>query len=170
QSFFAAQGWDLEDVEYLFLERSAAVQPARFPEELGPDYAGRGEQFLLERSQRLEQAGNLDAAVQVANVLLRLSPHCLAAYDRTACLNYRKKDVDHPVRVLETWQRLDPGDALPLVRRAVIEQQRGNAAASQAAIQEALALTRGPSRAAVAFLGARLALAPGNSSGNGEAE
>ena len=29
-----------------------------------------------------------------ANVLLRLSPRCLAGYDRTARLSYRKKDVD----------------------------------------------------------------------------
>src|SRR5262249_45237530 len=57
QTFFASQGWDLDDVEYLFLERSAAARPGRFPEELGPDYAGRGEPFLLDRSQRLEQAG-----------------------------------------------------------------------------------------------------------------
>ncbi|MBI1917924.1 MAG: tetratricopeptide repeat protein [Planctomycetes bacterium] len=168
QTFFASEGWDLEEVEYLFLERSAAVQPGRFPEELGPDYAGRGEQFLLERSQRLEQAGTLDGALRTANVLLRLSPRCLAGYDRTACLSYRKKDVDQAVRVLECWHQLDPDDSLPLVRRAVIEQQRGNATASQAAIQAALTLTRGTSRAAVAFLGARLALAsPGRTAPDG---
>src|SRR5262249_13854714 len=156
QTFFASQGWDLDDVEYLFLERSAAARPGRFPEELGPDYAGRGEPFLLDRSRRLEQAGDLDAALQSVGGLLRLSPRCLAAYDRTACLNYRKKDVDRTVQILDGWHQLDPNDALPLVRRAVIEQQRGNPGASQSAIQQALALTRGPARAAVAFLGARL--------------
>src|SRR4051812_16225079 len=68
QTFFAGQGWDLEEVEYLFLERSAAVQPGRFPEELGPEYAERGEPFLLERAQRLEKTGNLDDALRSANV------------------------------------------------------------------------------------------------------
>src|SRR5439155_12661217 len=89
-------------------------------------------------------------------------------------LSYRKRDVEHAVRVLENWHQLDPGDSLPLVRRAVIEQQRGNPAASQSAIEAALTLTHGPSRAAVAFLGARLALASlgkaapdGEGSGNG---
>src|SRR5439155_19526945 len=97
-------------------------------------------------------------------------------HDRTACRSYRKQDVEHAVRVVENWHQLDPSDALPLVRRAVIEQQRGNAVASQSVIQAALSLTRGTSRAAVAFLGARLALASLGKvppdvapSGNGEA-
>src|SRR5262249_26980699 len=51
---------------------------------------------------------------------------------------------------------------------------RGNSAASQSAIQQALALTRGPARAVVAFLGARLALAsgahPAAPSGDGAAD
>ena len=58
RAYFASSKWDLDEAEYLFLERAAAAGPGRFPEELGADYTGRGEQFLVERSQRLEQAGN----------------------------------------------------------------------------------------------------------------
>src|SRR5262249_29677866 len=43
-------------------------------------------------------------------------------------------------------------------RRAVLEQERGDAIRRAAAIDDALGLTRGPLRAAIAFLGARLAL------------
>ncbi len=159
QTYFAQQGWDLEEVEYTFLERSALAARGQFPAELGPDYTPRGEAFLLERSQRQEQKGDLDAALRSATVLLRLSPGCAAAYDRAACLHYRRKDSEKALEVLGAWHDLAPSDPLPLLRRAAIEHQRGDGDASQAAIQEALARARGPARAAVAFLGARLALA-----------
>jgi tetratricopeptide (TPR) repeat protein len=45
-----------------------------------------------------------------------------------------------------------------LVRQAIIEQQRGNAARREEAIERALGLAHGPVRAAIALLGAKLAL------------
>src|SRR5262249_3474398 len=60
--------------------------------------------------------------------------------------------------VLAGWHQLMPQDHWPLVRQAILEQERGNAERRAAAVDRALGLTRGPLRAAVAFLGARLAL------------
>ena len=161
QVFFAQHGWELEEVEYIYLERSAAAASGHFPEELGPDYAPRGESFLLQRSLRKEQAGDLDAALRSVKVLLLLAPRCVHAYDRAAALHYRAGDAERALRVLGTWHELAPADPLPLVRQAVLAQQRGAADASQSAIQKALGLTRGSARASVALLGARLALAAG---------
>ena len=161
QAFFTQQGWDLEEAEYTYLERSAAARTGCFPEELGAGYTERGQRFLLERSLQKEQAGDLDAALRSVSVLLQLAPRCLAGYDRAAALHYRSKDVERSLKVLAGWQQLAPADPLPLVRRAVLEQQRGESAASQAAIQQALRLTKGSARASVAFLGARLAVAAG---------
>src|SRR5262249_6840975 len=55
---------------------------------------------------------------------------------------------------------LEPANHQPLCRLAVVEHQRGNADARRRAIGRALTVTRPPTRADVAFLGARLALRP----------
>src|SRR5205814_1458504 len=78
---------------------------------------------------------------------------------------YRKGDSGRAADLLDGWQRLAPTDPWPLVRRAVLEQARGNARRRAEAIDRALGLTRGPRRAAVAFLGAKLALREGLKSG-----
>jgi tetratricopeptide (TPR) repeat protein len=162
RAYFAKQKWDYDDLEYTFLERSAAKQPGRFPEALGPDYAAkRGEAFLVARSREQEERGNKDAAMGAIEVMLRLSPKATAGHDRLACLHYRRGDMDRAVALLSGWQRLAPHDHWPLVRQAIIEQQRGNAERRAKAIDQALGLTRGPVRAAVAYLGARLALQAG---------
>jgi tetratricopeptide (TPR) repeat protein len=156
--FFNRMGWDLALAEFTYLERCADLDPGHFPSALGSSYANRGEQFLLERSRKMEEAGQKDAALASADVLMRLAPESRAGHDRLACLHYRQGDLDRAVALLEGWRRLDPQDHWPLVRQAIIEQERGNAARRSRAIDEALGLTRGPLRAAVAFLGARLAL------------
>jgi hypothetical protein len=69
--------------------------------------------------------------------------------------------MDRAAALLSGWHRLNPVDHWPLVRQAIIEQQRGNARARAEAIDRALGLTKGRQRAAVAFLGARLALQAG---------
>jgi tetratricopeptide (TPR) repeat protein len=69
--------------------------------------------------------------------------------------------MEGAVALLSGWQRLAPQDHWPLVRQAIIEQQRGNAERRARAIEQALGLTRGRVRAAIAFLGARLALRAG---------
>jgi len=158
RDFFALQQWNFDEVQYTYLQRSAARAPGQFPEVLGPAYPPEGESFLLERSRREETAGRKDSAVAAAEVLLELAPRCLAGYDRLACLNYRRGDLDKAVTLLGGWHRLAPNDHWPLVRQAIIEQERGNAERRAEAIDRALGLTQGPLRAAIAFLGAKLAL------------
>ncbi len=161
KSYYGVQKWPLDDAEYAYLERAAARAPGRFPEALGADYTPRGEQFLLERSRKEEEAGRKDAALTCMDVLQKLSPTCLAVYDRLACLHYRKGDKERALTLLSGWHRLDPGNHWPLIRAAVIEQERGNAAQRAAAIDRALGLTHGQDKAAVAFLGARLQMREG---------
>jgi tetratricopeptide (TPR) repeat protein len=162
RSFFEQQKWDFADVEYTYLERTARKAPGSFPAVLGADYAQRGEEFLLARSDLEEKAGRKDQAKASAEVLLRLAPRSLKGHDRLACLHYRSGEVERAVDVLANWGRLAPSDHWPFVRKAVIEQERGNAAGRSAAITQALDLTRGPVRGAVAYLGARLALREGS--------
>jgi tetratricopeptide (TPR) repeat protein len=158
REFFEGNGWDFGDAEFAYLEKSASLAPGRFPEALGADYAPRGEQFLLERSHNAERAGDSAGAQRAAEALLRMAPQNPAAHDRLACLLYRKGDCDRAAALLEGWHRLKPHDHWPLVRQAILEQERGNAARRSDSIDRALGLTRGRLRAAVAFLGARLAL------------
>src|SRR5262249_54027455 len=99
-----------------------------------------------------------DAALACVETLLRLAPQSLAGHDRQACLHYRRGDLNRAVDLLNSWQRLAPTDPWPLIRQAIIEQERGNAEARSAAIDRALGLTQKHTRAAVAYLGARLAL------------
>jgi tetratricopeptide (TPR) repeat protein len=158
RAYFAEQQWNFEDAEYTYLERSAAQNPGRFPSVLGAEYPARGESFLLERSRREEESGHNDPARTCIEVLLRLAPSSIQGYDRLARLHYRRGDMDRAVALLSGWHRLAPNDHWPLVRQAIIEQERGNAERRAEAIDRALGLTRGPVRAAIAFLGVRLAL------------
>jgi tetratricopeptide (TPR) repeat protein len=158
RTYFAEQKWDFDDAEYTYLERSAAKNPGHFPDVLGAEYPTRGESFLLERSRREEGSDRKDPARTCVEVLLRLAPTSIQGHDRLACLHYRQGDMDRAVALLSGWHRLAPADHWPLVRQAIIEQERGNAARRAEAIDRALGLTRGPLRAAIAFLGARLAL------------
>jgi tetratricopeptide (TPR) repeat protein len=158
RAYFAKVGWEFDEVEYVFLERSASRSPGRFPDVLGPDYAPKGEAFLLARSQKMEAAGNKGAAQKCAEVLLALHPSSLPGHDRLACLHYRRGDLDQASTLLGNLQRLAPTDYWPLVRQAVLEEERGNAARRAEAIDRALGLTTGQRRAAVAFLGARLSI------------
>jgi tetratricopeptide (TPR) repeat protein len=161
RAYFARQNWSFEDVESTYLSRAADAAPGRFPEALGADYPPRGEFFLLQRSKKEEEAGKPDHALAAVEVLLRLAPGSVAGHDRLACLHYRRGDLDRAVTLLDGWQRLAPADPWPLLRQAVIEQQRGNVERRTQAIDRALGLTQGRARAAVAFLGARLALKDG---------
>jgi tetratricopeptide (TPR) repeat protein len=158
RTFFAEQSWSFEDAEYIYLERAAARAPGAFPTPLGPAYADRGEAFLLERSHSEEIAGRKGPAKACVEVLLRLAPANLRAHDRLACLHYRSGDREEAVAVLRGWRQLAPADPWPLVRQAIIEEEQGHARERAEVIDRALGLTRGPERAGVAFLGARLAL------------
>ncbi|MGL4551847.1 MAG: tetratricopeptide repeat protein, partial [Gemmataceae bacterium] len=118
----------------------------------------RGEAFLLARSRTEEQAGRKDPARAAMEVLLKLAPASLPGHDRLACLYYRDGDPARAVDLLAKWRSLAPADHWPLVRRAVIEQERGDSVRRAEAIEHALSLTRGRLRAAVAYLGATLTL------------
>jgi len=159
RDYYARQGWELEEVEQLYLERHAARHPGSFPAVLGADYPPRGEKLLLERSAWLEGMNDLDGALNCVTVLLHLAPRSVAAHDRAACLHFRRDERLQALSLLEAWQKLEPDDALPVVRRAVLEQQMGQAEACLASLERALALANGTAKASVAFLGARLMLA-----------
>src|SRR5207245_10093297 len=106
------------------------AEPGRAP--------GRGERHLLDRSQQLEVAGNKDAALATAEFLVKLAPRSTAAHDRLAQLQYRAGNRARAAELLAAWHELEPGNHLPLVRRAVVEQQLGNAEARSQAIGQAL--------------------------------
>lgn len=163
RAYFEQRGWDFAELEYVYLARCASQAPGHFPASLGRDYAGRGETFLLTRVRRHEEAGHKDRARESAEVLLALAPASPVAHDQLARLHYQTGNVDRAVELLHGWQQLAPTDHWPHIRRAVIESQRGNTDRRAEAITRALGLTHGPTRAAVAFLGARLTLgdAPG---------
>ncbi len=156
REYFVRRQWDFDDAEYAYLKRGADA--GRFPEPLGADYPVNGEAFLLARSYAEEAAGRIDAAFEAGEILLRLAPTSQAAHDRLACLHYGRGDLDRAAALLAGWRRLAPADPLPVIRLAIIEQQRGNAPARAEAIDEALGLTEGRRRADVAFMGARLAI------------
>ncbi len=156
--FYGQRRWDLDEVEYAYLEHAAARQPGGFPAALGPDYPARGERLLLARSEWLEGSSDAEGAVAAVDVLLNLAPHSTKAHDRRAQLAYRAQDLDRAAAHLESWHALAPDDPVPLLRRAVIEQRRGNPARRAAAVGQALRLAKGRARADAAFLGARLAL------------
>ncbi|MFO0845449.1 MAG: hypothetical protein U0797_24205 [Gemmataceae bacterium] len=123
RAYFDKQGWDFREVEYAFLARCAVEAPGRFPEALGPDYAPRGEAFLLQRSAEQERAGKKDPARESVEVLPALSPTNVA---RTtgwpACTTARGTSTASASSLISA--RLSPGDHWPLVRRAILEQQR----------------------------------------------
>jgi tetratricopeptide (TPR) repeat protein len=161
RAFFEAQQWDFEEMEFAYLQSAAEGQPGAFPAVLGPDYPAHGEQMLHDRSVRLEQANRSEDARVAAQVWLTLAPRSSAAHDRLAYLSYRAGDPDRAVDLLAGWERLEPGNPVPAVRQAVIRYERGDAARGSAALRKALALTHGRAHAAIAFLGARLALKNG---------
>jgi tetratricopeptide (TPR) repeat protein len=158
RAYFEKQGWDLGEVEYTYLSRCASQAPGQFPDVLGPDYAKRGEAFLLARSAEQEKAKQINPARESVEVLLSLAPKSVAAHDRLACLHYRTGNVARSMELLDDWHKLAPTDHWPLVRQAIIEQERGNAIRRAEVIGHALRISSGSMRASIAFLGAKLAL------------
>lgn len=158
EPFFQQHSWDFQAVEIVYLQRWAEHHPGGFPPALGENYPAVAETLLLERSQRLEQANDADGALGSAALLLRLSPSSAKGYDRLACLYHRRGELDRSAQLLAEWQAHHAQDYRPLVRLAILQQQRGDFHGRNLALEGALALTAGKQRAAVAFLGAQLAL------------
>ena len=144
--FFHQLGWDFDELEYAFLERAAALHPGQFPAVLGPDYPQHGEQNLLERAQRQEQAGQKEAALATAEVLVRLAPGNSRAHDRVAQLYHRLGQSESALAHLHQWRQLEPDKPLPLVRLALVCQLRGEHDAALHHLREALALAHGVQR------------------------
>lgn len=158
KSFYEQQGWDFTEVEYLFLERSAAISPGRFPRVMGETYPAQGERFLLTRSQEMEQTEEPELALNAVETLLALSPGSLEAHDRLACLHYRQGKMKEAAEALARLEQLSPDSPIPSIRRAVIEHRQHRWAETEQSLEKALQLTQGERRASVAFLGAKLAL------------
>lgn len=163
QNFFDNRGWDLEEVEYVFTTRCAAAE--RLSSETAtilPDtLRAKLETFLLARSERLEQGGRSAEALACVEVLLRLVPESGPAFDRLARLRYRAGFLDAASEILAAWHKHHPGDYLPLIRKAVVDQQRGRADDCLHLIQRALERTKGRLRGSIAALGGRLAMLAG---------
>jgi tetratricopeptide (TPR) repeat protein len=158
RALFANREWDFSEVEYTYLERFAATSPGRFPEILGAEYAAQGERFLLARSQTLEQAGRDDAALVSAQVLHALAPRRGAVHDRLARLYYRRGELERAANYLADWSRLEPDNAVPLLRLAVVEQRRHDPLSCGTALARALELSHEPEQGRVALFAARLLL------------
>ncbi len=158
RAFFAEHGWNFDDVELMFLRRAAERAPGRFPDVLGPDYLPRGELLLLTKAQQLEDAGEREPALQMIEVLVKLSPNNTSAMDRAAMFHYRAGRLDPATELLQQWHQAKPDDPLPLVRQALLLHQQGHSSGAFARVQDALARVEGRRRANIAFLGARLAL------------
>lgn len=157
-AFFAERQWDFAAIEIAYLRRAAQLAPGHFPAPLGPDYQPRGERLLLERCDQLEQAGQADAARQMIDILVKLSPANTRATDRLAALHYRAGHLEEARALLVQWHTHQPDDPLPLVREAVLLHQQGQDEACRARLQMAMERSSGRRRANVAFLGARLLL------------
>ena len=158
EAFYAQRSWKFDEVEHTYLERWAEHHPGSFPPGFPPEYPARAEQLLLQRSDAQEKAGQVEPALATATLLTRLLPRSIPACDRLAQLQYRQGNHEGAAKQLARWTRLDSADSRPLLRLAMLEQQRGDFAARTEAIDRALQQSKGPARASVAFLGARLAL------------
>jgi tetratricopeptide (TPR) repeat protein len=158
RAFYTAHQWNLDETAFTYLERCAAQRPGHFPEEFGADYPKRGEDMLLARSEQLQISGQKEAALAAVEVLVKLAPSSPRAHDRLAHLLYQRGDLDRATSILVAWQKLAPTDPQPAIKRAIVEQQRGNNIGRDDAIRRAMELTHGADRASVAFLGARLTL------------
>ena len=164
-AFFEARQWDFDEMEFAYLQSAAQRQPGSFPEALGFDYPAHGEKMLEARSLRMEQTNRMEEARAAAQVWLMLAPRSSAAHDRLAYLAYHAGDPGRAVDLLAGWERLEPTNPWPLVRQAVIRYEQGDPCRGGGAIRKALTLREGSSHAAIAFLGAKLALkngAPGD--------
>jgi tetratricopeptide (TPR) repeat protein len=158
QEFFTARQWSFEDAEFAYLQRWAEQRPGTFPELPVAEYPRRAADLLLERSRKQAETGDRNAARQAAEVLLRLQPNHLRAHDWLSQLSYQQGDLGRAADLLTALQQLDPQNPIPSVRRAVIEQKRGQWTDCAACVQAALERAAEKDRGAVALLGARLLL------------
>jgi tetratricopeptide (TPR) repeat protein len=161
--FYAERGWNLEEAEFLFMTRCASAEKTSLEAAaILPDpLRQKAETFLLDRSERLEQANQGAEALACVDVLLRLAPQSWPAHDRLARLRYRAGDLNAASEILALWHVSHPDHYFPLIRKAVIDQQRGRPDDCLQSIHQALELTSGRLHGSIALLGGRLALLAG---------
>jgi tetratricopeptide (TPR) repeat protein len=162
---FLERDWDFDLVHYAYLARWADGYAGRLPDGIQSTAIGGESRFLLDRSQQLEESGELDAALKVADVWSRLVPREPAALDRLACLSIRAGDVVRSAAALDRWIGIAPTNPLPMVRRAMVAAQVGEAPLGMRLIEQAISLTTGRARADVAFTGSKIALKAGDEAG-----
>jgi tetratricopeptide (TPR) repeat protein len=158
RTFYASQQWDFEELEYAFLKQAAIKAPGQFPAALGPEYPPLGEAMLLSRSERLEKEIKPDAALASADVLVRLAPHSGRAHDRLAMLYYRRGKLDRAGELLRSWSAIEPENAVPWTRLAVVQHKQGFAEQAVQSMQFALERSTGRVKADLALLTVRLIL------------
>jgi tetratricopeptide (TPR) repeat protein len=158
QTYYSERGWNVDDVELMFLRRASERAPGRFPDVLGSDYTPRGGQLLLSKAQRLEDAGQREAALQTIEILVKLSPGNTSAMDRAAMLHYRAGRLQPAFDLLEQWHQTQPAEPMPLVRQALLLHQQHDLVGAYAKLHHAMTLSADRRRANIAFIGARLAL------------
>jgi tetratricopeptide (TPR) repeat protein len=160
RGFFEKHGWDLNEVEFIFMSRCATETPSgRVGIQLPDSLRQKAEYFLLTRSEQMEQAGRTAEALDCLKKLLRLVPQSWPAQDRLARMHYRTGNLDAAFEILAARHNHDPNDSLLLIRKAVIDQQRGRIEDCLGSIRKALQLTSRRQRGSIALLGSRLALA-----------
>lgn len=156
--FFADRQWSFDDVEYSYLRQLAAGN-GQAPGSAGRALGPAQQALFLRRSRQHEAAGQLEEARKSAEALLRLAPKNCQALDRLAYLAYRQEQLDEAVKHLDAWQQLDPREPLPCLRRAIIEQRRGDREACLAALAATVARVGDERRSEIGLLCARVALA-----------
>lgn len=166
RAFYRERQWDFEEIEFTYLARAAALAPGGFPAALGPDYPARGRNLLVERSRQHELVGQLVESRVVAEILAQLDPHQPAVLERLACLHDRSGQPEQALEMLSRWHEAHPQDPLPLVRQAVFLYRRGEGEQGRQRLHQALALSRGRQKAAIAFFAARLVLQQGIEAAN----
>lgn len=172
ERFFQQMGWDLTEVEILYLKRHAVRQPGTFPSIPEENYPQKASTLLFTRSEEMEQQGEWEEAISLTSTLLRLSPTSTVAHDRLACLHFRQGDRSQALDLLAQLQKLKPEDPVPFVRRGLIEHLEQNRNGCFEQLERAMALSNGSQKAEIAFLAGRIALKDhldaGNSSGDAE--
>src|SRR5207248_2396164 len=110
RAFFEKRAWDLEGVEYLFLARCAASGGSEAVSRLPASLRSKSESFLLARSQRQEEAGQVGEGTASAEVLVRLAPQCAPGHDLLARLHYQASHLRRASETLAKWHEQFPDD------------------------------------------------------------
>lgn len=161
QKFFEQRQWNFADVRYACLKTLASL-PESERLELASELDGSAlqedrESLLIRRCAEKEKQGDLVEAVDALNVLLALAPDHLEAWKNAARLNYKLERFEKAAHCFASWHARCPDDVVPFVRLAVV-QQVGRCGDFIETLNQSLARASSGQRAAIAYVGSRLAL------------